>query len=155
MKLLEKGALRIDGCGFEHTTTVDNLNGTFGKFGSWVGGLLHGNWGYNNNLLPLLGTATPTTTLLLRGATTFLLYVHHTPYDKDEHESVHKQAEGRGATGGGSDPRSKNPPDETESLRVRNNKKGEAGNDRDDKLLLLLLATTSTTTIFKKTHVSF
>jgi len=90
MKLLEKGALRIDRRGFEHTTTVDNLDGTFGKFGSWVGGLLHGNWGYDNNLLPLLGTATPTTTLLLGGATTFLLYVHHTPYDKDEHEGVHK-----------------------------------------------------------------
>jgi len=93
MKLLEKGALRIDRRGFEDTTTVDNLNRGLGKFGPWIGGFLHRNWGCDNNLLPLLGTTTPTPTLLLGGATTTLLLdVHHTPNNEDEYESVYKEA---------------------------------------------------------------
>ena len=92
MKLLEKGAFGIDRRGFEDTTTVYNLNSGLGKFGSWIGGFFHRNWGCDNDLLPLFGTTTPTPTLLLGGATTTLLLdVHHTPNNEDEYESVSKE----------------------------------------------------------------
>ena len=100
MKLLEKGALRIDGRGFEHTTTVYNLDGTLGKFGPWVGGLLHRSRGSDDNLCSLLGTTT-STPLLLGGATTLLLDIHHTPNNKDEYDGVYEKTEGRRTTRGG------------------------------------------------------
>jgi hypothetical protein len=68
---------------------------------------------------------------------------------------VYEKTHGRWATRWGGDPGTQDSPDETESLGVSDNKKGETRDNGNDKFLLLLLTIAATSTIFKKTHDYF
>jgi hypothetical protein len=78
--------------------------------------------------------------------------VHHTPNNENENYGMHEKTHSRWTTIRGSNTRTKNSPDETESLGVGNHEESETRNYRSDKLLLLLLTITTTSTIFKDTH---
>jgi len=119
---------------------------------TWFHGNVSLSYRFDNSLL----VTTPTCTLFLHEGFRFLLDVHHTPYDEDEHESVHKQTQGRGAPSRGSDPGPEDPPDQSERFRVGNHKECETRDKGGVELLLLLLTVTTASTIFKKnTHDLF
>jgi len=151
--ILEEAAIRLDGHRLEGPTTIGQLHLRLGEPWLRIGCLSHGYGRGHNNLRALgaLGAVAATTSHNLL----IFLYVHHTPYDEDEDDHVHKETEGGGTSCRGRDGRTQNSPDETEGLGVRDDEKGETRNDGGDELLLLFFTITPTTTIFKKTHDLF
>jgi len=65
---------------------------------------------------------------------------------------MNKETHGWWATIWGRDAWTKDSPDESESFWIRDDEKGETGDEGSHKLVLLLSTVTTTTTIFKETH---